>query len=109
MKAGLLRICPGRMAIGKREHVVTGLRIALFDGRVNSDVFYAWLIQELLPRIPAGAVIVMDNVSFHKRHDMLEAISANQCKAEFLPLYSPDLNPIEHKWAQAKAVSSKKR
>ena len=67
MKAGLLRICPGRMAIRKREHVVTGLRIAmlgagechgcltgmifltvaLFDGRVNSDVFYAWLIQEL--------------------------------------------------------------
>ena len=95
MKAGLLRICPGRMAIRKREHVVTGLRIGLFDGRVNSDVFYAWLIQELLPRIPAGAVIVMDNVSFHKRHDMLEAISANQCKVEFLPPYSPDLNPIE--------------
>ena len=83
------------MAIRKREHVVTGLRIAMFDGRVNSDVFYAWLIQELLPRIPAGAVIVMDNVSFHKRHDMLEAISANQCKVEFLPPYSPDLNPIE--------------
>ena len=53
------------MAIPKRQHVVTGLRIAmlgagechgclltfltvaLFDGRVNSDVFYAWLIQEL--------------------------------------------------------------
>ena len=54
------------MAIRKREHVVTELRIAmlgagechgclngydltvaLFDGRVNSDVFYAWLIQEL--------------------------------------------------------------
>ena len=41
MKAGLLRRCPGRMAIRKREHLVTGLRIALFDGRVNSDVFYA--------------------------------------------------------------------
>ncbi|OZI15112.1 hypothetical protein CE195_04060 [Sodalis-like symbiont of Philaenus spumarius] len=25
---------------------------------------------------------------------------------EYLPTYSPDLNPIEHKWAQAK---SKKR
>ncbi|MGG2143555.1 transposase [Symbiopectobacterium sp. RP] len=22
---------------------------------------------------------------------------------EYLPTYSPDLNPIEHKWAQAKA------
>ena len=44
----------------------------------------------------------MDNASFHQRHDMLEAISANQCQAEFLPPDSPDLNPIEHKWAQAK-------
>ncbi|MFZ1494872.1 MAG: transposase, partial [Candidatus Competibacter denitrificans] len=23
---------------------------------------------------------------------------------EYLPPYSPDLNPIEHKWAQAKAI-----
>ncbi|MGB4946131.1 MAG: transposase, partial [Candidatus Competibacter denitrificans] len=23
---------------------------------------------------------------------------------EYLPPYSPDLNPIEHQWAQAKAV-----
>ena len=46
----------------------------------------------------------MDNTSFHQRHDMLEAISANQCKAEFLPPDSPDLNPIEDKWVQAKAV-----
>ena len=26
---------------------LTFLTVALFDGRVNSDVFYAWLIQEL--------------------------------------------------------------
>ena len=83
--------------------------VALFDGRVNSDVFYAWLIQELWPKTPAGTVIVMDNASFHQRHDMLEAISANQCQAEFLPPDSPDLNPIEHKWAQATAVRRRYR
>ena len=71
--------------------------------------FYAWLIQELWPKTPAGTVIVMDNASFHQRHDMLEAISANQCKAEFLPPDSPDLNPIEDKWAQAKAVRRRYR
>ena len=26
---------------------------------------------------------------------------------EYLPPYSPDLNPIEHKWAQAKAIGRK--
>ena len=51
----------------------------------------------------------MDNASFHQRHDMLEAISANQCQAEFLPPDSPDLNPIEDKWAQAKAVRRRYR
>ncbi|WP_218014688.1 transposase [Candidatus Regiella insecticola] len=28
---------------------------------------------------------------------------------EYLPVYSPDLNPIEHKWAQAKARRRKYR
>ena len=31
------------------------------------------------------------------------------CQAEFLPPASPDLNPIEHKWAQAKAVRRRYR
>ncbi|WP_420836490.1 transposase [Candidatus Fukatsuia symbiotica] len=28
---------------------------------------------------------------------------------EYLPTYSPDLNPIEHKWAQAKALRRKRQ
>ncbi len=28
---------------------------------------------------------------------------------EYLPPYSPELNPIEHKWAQAKAVRKQKK
>ena len=81
------------------------LTVALFDTRLNWDVFSAWLItQHPLAKIAVGAVIVMDNVSIHKRPDMLETISANQCLAKFLPAYSPDLNPIEHKWAPAKAI-----
>ena len=54
MKAGLLRICPGRMAIRKREHVVTGLRIALFDGRVNSDVFMPSSFRNYDPKYQQG-------------------------------------------------------
>ena len=29
------------------------------------------------------------------------------CIVEFLPPYSPDLNPIEKKWAQAKSIRRK--
>jgi transposase len=51
----------------------------------------------------------MDNASFHKRVDIVEAIKQTSCSVEFLPLYSPDLNPIERKWAQAKAIRRKHR
>ncbi|WP_417911373.1 transposase, partial [Candidatus Electronema sp. PJ] len=44
------------------------------------------------------------NAAFHKRDDIQEAISSCGHELEFLPPYSPDLNPIEHEWAQAKAL-----
>lgn len=34
-------------------------------------------------------------------------ITANGHILEYLPTYSPDLNPIEHKWAEAKAIRRK--
>ena len=52
---------------------------------------------------------VMDNATFHKRHDMIQAIQDNGCSLEFLPPYSLDHNPIEKKWAQAKAIRKRHR
>ena len=83
------------------------IAIELFDSYINSDIFYAWLVQSLLPKIPPNSVIVMDNASFHKRDDMIQVIQEYGHTIEFLPPYSPDLNPIEHKWAQAKSLRRK--
>ena len=83
--------------------------VGLFEGSINSDVFYAWLTQALVPILPIHAVVVMDNASFHKRADMVEAIKQSGALLEFLPPYSPDLNPIEKKWAQAKAIRKQER
>ena len=83
--------------------------VGLFEGSINSDVFYAWLTQALVPVLPVNAVVVMDNASFHKRSDMIEAIKQSGALLEFLPPYSPDLNPIEKKWAQAKAIRKRER
>ena len=88
---------------------ITFLTLSLFTSSINSDVFYAWLTQDLLPKVKEGAVIVMDNATFHKRNDMLQAIQNCGCITEFLPPYSPDLNPIEKKWAQAKSIRRKLR
>ena len=54
-------------------------------------------------------VIVMDNASFHKNNLILQEIISNGHIIEFLPPYSPDLNPIEHKWAQKKSYRRKYR
>ena len=85
------------------------LTVCLFDCNIDSDVFHAWLTRDLLPKTPQGSVIVMDNAAFHKRNDMARAIERAGHTLEFLPPYSPDFNPIEHKWAQAKAVRKKER
>ena len=66
-------------------------------------------MQDLLPKVPKSSVIVMDHATFHKRQDMIKAIGDSGCTLEFLPPYSPDLNPIEHKWAQAKAIRTQYR
>ena len=51
-----------------------------------------------------GTVIVMDNASFHMHSHIREAAQAYGCILEYLPPYSPDLNPIEKLWAQLKAI-----
>ena len=85
------------------------IALSLFTGSINSDVFYAWLTQDLLPKTPTHAVIIMDNASFHKKADMIDAIREHGTTVEYLPSYSPDLNPIEKKWAQAKSIRRKLR
>ena len=46
-------------------------------------------------RAACGSVSVMDNVSFHKRQDTLDALQAEGHMVLWLPPYSPDFNPIE--------------
>ena len=85
------------------------LALGLFQGSINSDVFYAWVTQALIPVLPENAVVVMDNASFHKRADILMAFKGVGAEVEFLPPYSPEFNPIEHKWAQAKSILKRER
>jgi transposase len=83
------------------------LTVALITGNINADIFYQWVVQELLPKLPPASVVVMDNASFHKRFDIQSTIKNAGHTLEFLPAYSPDFNPIEKKWAQAKTLRRK--
>ncbi|SDX12052.1 transposase [Nitrosomonas communis] len=95
-------------------HTKSGCMAAIFtcskssvEGLAKSGrpcMFHGWAVQDLLPKLPSHAVVVMDNATFHKRQDTQEAIQNAGHTLEYLSAYSPDLNPIEHKCAQAKAL-----
>lgn len=78
--------------------------IGLISGSVNTDVFTSWVKQILLPSLSEESVIVMDNASFHKGVEMQKMLEGAGHMLLYLPPYSPDLNPIEKKWAQAKQI-----
>ncbi|MEZ5813253.1 MAG: IS630 family transposase [Alphaproteobacteria bacterium] len=82
----------------------TLLTVGLFTANITADIFTAWVKQDLLSKLPPKAVIVMDNATFHKRQDTQDLIQNAGHSLLFLPPYSPDLNPIEQKWAHTKAV-----
>ena len=85
----------------------TLLTVGLTASNVDADIFNLWLEHDLIPKLPAASVIVMDNATFHKRKDTQGMLKNAGHTLEYLPPYSPDLNPIEHKWAQAKAIRRK--
>jgi transposase len=67
------------------------------------------LKQDLINKLPKKSVVVMDNATFHKRSDIALMLEKENHTLLFLPPYSPDLNPIEKKWAQAKSIRRKNR
>ena len=55
-----------------------------------------------MPQLRPGQVVVQDNLSVHKDALVRAAIAAAGCRLEFLPVDSPDLNPIELLFAKVK-------
>jgi len=72
------------------------------EGAMNGEWFLAYVEQILAPSLRPGMVVVMDNLPCHKVQGVREAIVAAGCRLEYLPPYSPDLNPIENAFSKLK-------
>jgi transposase len=72
------------------------------QGAMNGDWFVAYVEQVLVPALRPGMVVVMDNLPSHKVDGVERAIRAAGCRLEYLPPYSPDLNPIENAFSKLK-------
>ncbi|MGH9536141.1 MAG: IS630 family transposase [Terriglobales bacterium] len=110
--------CPGGARIregtpGGRWSVLTmlgalslgGVRAMMtIEAATDGDIFRAFLGEVLAPRLQAGDVVVLDNLSAHKVAGVREIIQARGARLLYLPPYSPDLNPIEKAWSKLKAL-----
>ena len=77
------------------------------DGPINGDVFVAYIRHQLVPLLRPGDIVIMDNLSSHKRAEVREAIEGVGAELRFLPPYSPDLNPIEKAFSKLKSLLRK--
>ena len=79
----------------------------VIDGAMNGDLFLAYVEQQLVPTLRKGDIVVMDNLSSHKRAGVREAIESAGATLAYLPPYSPDLNPIELAFSKLKTLLRK--
>ena len=82
-----------------RTNVISGLSgdsligYGIVNANLDTDMFNTLLEKILIPDLPQNSIVVMDNASFHKSEKTTKILSEHQHKIEFLPPYSPDLNP----------------
>lgn len=94
--------------------LVAGLRMTgmvapmVLDGPINGDWFEAYVTQVLVPELRPGDIVVMDNLSSHKRASVRERIEAAGATLRFLPPLQPRLQPNRLLTPQGHAAKSRR-
>jgi len=93
---------------GKNTTMIASLTLAgmgpamLLEGAMDSDAFFAYVEQVLVPTLLPNQIVVMDNLSSHTGASVRTLIEACGCQLWFLPAYSPDLSPMEQAFSKIK-------
>jgi transposase len=76
----------------------------VLDGAMDGAAFETYVEHVLAPTLRAQDIVVMDNLSVHTGSRVRALIEARGARVQFLPPYSPDLNPIELCWSKVKTA-----
>jgi transposase len=92
----------------KNVTMIVGLRPTevvapfVFEGATDGATFGTYVPEVLVPELQPGDVVVWDNLQPHKHAQVIAAIKAAGGRVEPLPVYSPDLTPIEELGSKVK-------
>lgn len=76
----------------------------ILDGPMTALVFEWYVREQLCPTLVKGQVVILDNLSSHRRPVIRALIEAAGCTLLYLSPYSPDFNPIELVFSKLKAL-----
>lgn len=109
IRRGEVKIHPKPMNWGRHSLTMLGalrlkgwITMSTIFGSANRDRFVAWIRRRLVPKLHRDDIVILDNAAAHHDPRVIALIEARGATVEFLPPYSPDLNPIEPGWAIAK-------
>lgn len=92
----------------KNVTLIVGLRPTavvapfVFEGATDGTAFGTYVPEVLVPELHRGDVVVWDNLQPHKSARVIAAVEAVGARVEPLPVYSPDLSPVEELGSKVK-------
>jgi transposase len=92
----------------KNVTLISGLRSSgvvapmALPGATDRQAFDTYVERVLVPALRPHDVVVWDNLSAHQSASAIAAIEAVGARVEALPIYSPDLTPIEEMFSKVK-------
>ena len=80
-----------------------------YSGGTTSERFVDYLRNILIPTLSPDSIVVMDNMRSHHAKVVKNLLDEKHIQYLYLPLYSPDYNPIENMWSKIKANMRKQK
>jgi transposase len=75
----------------------------VLEAGLTTRGFETYVEHLLAPSLRPGQVVILNNLRQHQRPRTRELIEARGAELRFLPVYSPDFNPIEEAFSKVKA------